>query len=54
MDENRLGEALWAMHLENMHALDTIVEKQVTVSVAQVATDGTVLSRAGNIRCLIN
>ncbi len=34
--------------------LDTIVEKQVTVSVAQVATDGTVLSRAGNIRCRIN
>ena len=30
MDENRLGEALWAMHLENMHALDTIVENSRT------------------------
>ena len=30
MDDNRLGEALWAMHLENMHALDTIVENSRT------------------------
>ena len=30
MDENRLGEALWTMHLENMHALDSIVENSKT------------------------